>query len=319
MHISNVNIKNFRNFSDFSITFTDGFQTVIGENNIGKSNLYRAIRLVLDKSMSYRERLLDEKDFNGFNNLKADDYILISIDFEGDNLSTFPNLHAIKTSDNSARLTYLYAHISKLRETEEEFERIDIKDFRYNLYGGGNSLKFEDIIELNKVGFKELEGVNLFFITAFRNIYTDLQGSNRSLLSQYCLTRENAEEELDQIQTILSTSSDELNELEFIPKLTEAIKTKSDEIAGNYFSFPISLSFLSNYESDAWNQLNIFFNPKSGENIPLNILGLGQKNILYLSLFLSKLINEQNQHELNVLLIEEPKPIPIVKTKNRAV
>ena len=94
-------------------------------------------------------------------------YILICIDFVGDNLSAFPNLHAIKTSDNSARVTYLYAHNSKLKETDDTYDQIDIKDFRYNLYGGGNSLEFKEVIELNKVGFKELEGINLFFITAF--------------------------------------------------------------------------------------------------------------------------------------------------------
>jgi len=306
MHISRVTIKNFRNFSDFTVSFTNGYQTIIGENNIGKSNLYRAIRLVLDKNMSYKERLLDEKNFYGFNNLKIDDFILISIDFFGEDLSAFPNLHAIKTSDNSARITYLYAHSSKLKETEDTFETIDIKDFRYNFYGGGNSFDFNNIIELNKIGFKELEGINLFFITAFRNIYKDLHGSNKSLLSQYCLSREDTETELNQIQSILSSSSADLNKLGFIPELTETLKTKSNEIAGNYFSFPISLSFLSNYESDSWNQLNLFFNPEEGKNIPINILGLGQKNILYLSLFLSKLINEQNQHELNILLIEEP-------------
>jgi len=274
MHISRVTIKNFRNFSDFTVSFTNGYQTIIGENNIGKSNLYRAIRLVLDKNMSYKERLLDEKNFYGFNNLKIDDFILISIDFFGEDLSAFPNLHAIKTSDNSARITYLYAHSSKLKETEDTFETIDIKDFRYNFYGGGNSFDFNNIIELNKIGFKELEGINLFFITAFRNIYKDLHGSNKSLLSQYCLSREDTETELNQIQSILSSSSADLNKLGFIPELTETLKTKSNEIAGNYFSFPISLSFLSNYESDSWNQLNLFFNPEEGKNIPINILGL---------------------------------------------
>jgi len=306
MHIKSIKIKNFRNFLDFSISFTDGFQTIIGENNIGKSNLYRAIRLVLDKNMSYRDRLLDEKDFHGFSHLQIDNYILISIEFYGKDLSSFPNLHAIKTSDNTARVTYLYAHKSKLKETDEIFETVGIKDFRYNLYGGGKSFDLDKIIELNKITFKELDGINLFFITAFRNIYTDLHGSNKSLLSRYCLSRENAESELNQIQGILSSSSEELNQLDFIPNVSETIKTKSNEIAGNYFSFPIALSFLSNYESDSWNQLNLFFNPEEGKNIPINILGLGQKNILYLSLFLSKLINEQNQHELNVLLIEEP-------------
>ncbi len=306
MHISNIYVKNFRNFSDFSMDLSIGFQTIIGENNIGKSNLYRAIRLVLDKGISYKERILNEKDFHGYPNLNINDHIIISIDFQGDNISSFPNLHAIKTSDNSARVVYLFAHKSRLIETEEEFSRVEIKDFRYNLYGGGNSLKFEDVIELNKITFKELEGINLFFITAFRNIYRDLHGKNDSLLNQYCLSREKAEEEQKQIQEILSSSSDSLNDLDFIPDLSSTIEKKANQIAGEYFSFPISLSFLSNYEADSLNHLNIFFNPYANKNIPISTLGLGQKNILYLSLFLSKLINERSSHELNILLIEEP-------------
>jgi putative ATP-dependent endonuclease of OLD family len=306
MHIQKVFIKNFRNFSEFEINYSEGFQTIIGENNVGKSNLYHAIRLVLDGNMTYNDRLLSEEDFFGFNKIKIDDYVIIGIDFYSDNLSSFPNLHAIKTSDTTARVIYLYAHKSKLKQTEEVFEKVEIKDFRFNLYGGGNSYEFADIIELNKISFKELEGINLFFITAFRNIYRDLHGSNNSLLSQYCSTRENSEDELDKINTILDSSSTQLNELDFIPDITEYIKEKSKEIAGNYFSFPISLSFLSNYQSDSWNKLNIFFNPEEGKNIPLNVLGLGQRNILYLSLFVAKLINEQNSNELNLLLIEEP-------------
>ena len=53
-------------------------------------------------------------------------------------------------------------------------------------------------------------------------------------------------------------------------------------------------------------KLNIFFNPQKAKNIPINILGLGQKNILYLSLFIAKLTNEKNDNELNILLIEKP-------------
>lgn len=48
MNISKVYIKNFRNFEKFTIDFTNGFQTIVGENNIGKSNFYQAIRLILE-------------------------------------------------------------------------------------------------------------------------------------------------------------------------------------------------------------------------------------------------------------------------------
>lgn len=306
MHIQKITIKNFRNFSDFTISFTEGFQTIVGENNIGKSNLYRAIRIVLDKELSYKDRLLNEKDFHCYKTLQVDDWIMISIDFFGDNLSSFPILHSIKTSDKTARVTYLFAHKSKIEETPEVFPKIEIKDFKYNIYGGGDSLDFVEVIKLNKISLKDLDGVNLFYITAFRNINTDLHGSGKSLLSQYCLSRENSENELKEINKILSASTDQLNTLGFIPEFSKGIKEKSTEIAGKYFSFPISLGFLSDFESDSWNQLNLFFCPVTGKKIPIGILGLGQKNILYLTLFLSKLVNTQGKHDLNVLIIEEP-------------
>lgn len=46
MYISKVEIKNYRNYEDFSIELKP-FVTIIGENNIGKSNLLEAIFLVL--------------------------------------------------------------------------------------------------------------------------------------------------------------------------------------------------------------------------------------------------------------------------------
>ena len=66
------------------------------------------------------------------------------------------------------------------------------------------------------------------------------------------------------------------------------------------------MGFISNNDSEVWNQLKLFYNPKSDKNIPLHVLGLGQKNLLYLSLFLSRLINEHDKYEINILLIEEP-------------
>ena len=306
MHIKSIEIKNFRNFSDFRIDFTEGFQTIIGENNIGKSNLYWAIRLVLDKNLSYNSRNLEEKDFHGFVDLEIDTYSSISIEFYGDNLASIPNLHALKTSDNTVRISYLYAHKSKLIETDEDFPKIEIKDFQWRLYGGGDTFLIDDIDKLNQISFRDIEGINLYYISGFRNINSDLSGSSKSLLSEYCKSRSEAEEELDSVKTILSKTSDDLNKLEFIPEISETVKNKNEEIAGSHFTFPVSLGFINNDDNEVWNQLKLFFNPKAGKNISLNVLGLGQKNLLYLSLFLSRLINEQDSNEVNILLIEEP-------------
>ena len=308
MNIKNITIKNFRNFKDFSIDFSEGFQTIIGENNIGKSNLYWAIRLVLDKNLSYNSRNLELKDFHGYiKTLTIDDYVLISVELYSEKLSHFPTFHSFKTSDTTARITYIYAHKCKFNEDDIVPDNIELSDFSWKLFAGGNTFDLTELVEkTSQISFRDLEGINLYYINAFRNINSELQGSTKSLLSKYCQSRQKSEEELESIKSILTTSSEGLNSLPFIPELASTIQEKGTNIAGEYFSFPIAISFLSNYEEDVWSQLNLFYSPETGNNIPIYILGLGQKNILYLSLFIAELENSSKQSEINILLLEEP-------------
>ena len=308
MNIKNITIHNFRNFKDFSIDFSAGFQTIIGENNIGKSNLYWAIRLVLDRELSYNARKLELKDFHDYKKtVTIDDYVLISIEFYSETLASFPTFHAFKTNDTVARITYVYAHKNKFNEDEVVPEKIELSDFNWRLFAGNTTFDLAELVSKSAlITFRDLEGINLYYISAFRNINADLHGSTKSLLSKYCQSREEAEKELESVRTILQQSSTELNKLPFIPNLSETIQKKGIDIAGQYFSFPVTISFLSNYDTDVWSQLNLFFNPDADSNIPIHILGLGQKNILYLSLFIAELENSSKQHEINLLLIEEP-------------
>ncbi|MBT6687986.1 MAG: AAA family ATPase [Bacteroidetes bacterium] len=307
MHLDKITIKNFRNFEDFTINFTKEFQTIIGENNIGKSNLFWAIRLVFDKNLSYNSRRLQEKDIHGFKKIDFNTNILISIELKGENLSSFPNLHTIKSSDKTVRVTYVYAHRTKFASTTKTYEKAEVKDFQWKLFGSGNSTDFNTIIKQNnEISIKELEGINLFFISDFRNINTELFGNSKSMLSLYCQSREDTESELDKVKSILTKSSKKINDLEFIPKIAETIKSKNKEIAGKHFSFPISIGVLTDYDTEIWDQLKLFYNPREGQTLPMYLLGLGQKNLLYLSLFLSRLVNEQDDNEINILLIEEP-------------
>ena len=50
MYIKEIQILNFRNFKEASIPFHEGVNVIIGHNNTGKSNLLRAIGLVLGYS-----------------------------------------------------------------------------------------------------------------------------------------------------------------------------------------------------------------------------------------------------------------------------
>lgn len=63
MRLSRVAINNFRNFADFEIRLAESAAVIVGENNVGKSNLLYALRLVLDPSLPDSARELEDSDF----------------------------------------------------------------------------------------------------------------------------------------------------------------------------------------------------------------------------------------------------------------
>lgn len=82
MHISKLQLVNYRNFKRANIVFKKGINTIIGENGSGKTNLFRAIRLLLDDNMRRSALRLDEKDFHRESTDWRGHWIIISLEFE---------------------------------------------------------------------------------------------------------------------------------------------------------------------------------------------------------------------------------------------
>ncbi|MAA96111.1 MAG: ATP-dependent endonuclease [Rheinheimera sp.] len=82
MHISKLTLINYRNFSNAVLRFSKGVNTIIGENGSGKSNVLRAIRLMLDDNMVRASYKLNESDFyRGLSSWRGH-WIIISVEFE---------------------------------------------------------------------------------------------------------------------------------------------------------------------------------------------------------------------------------------------
>ena len=305
MKIKSVEIHNFRNFEVFKANFTNEFQTLIGENNIGKSNFLWALRLALDINLPFNTRILRISDFHGFPEIDRQSYIAISIVLSSEKLDLLPNLHSIKISDKECRITYFFAHKDRFSDFEEEPNPMLLSDFSWKLLGGGEEFSVEQVPQLSQIQLRDLDGINIYYISGFRNINQDLYGSNRSLLSHYIKSRETHDSERDKVVGVLDTANSDLNNLDFIPDVIEKVVNKNAEISGEYFSFPINIAFGNQNYDDPWGQLEVNWKSENGKSIPSNSLGLGQKNLLYLSLFLSRLANKDNE-EFNILLIEEP-------------
>lgn len=79
LYISQVYIKGFRNFKDSQINFNEK-TLVLGANDIGKSNLIHALRILLDKKLS--EADIEPKDSDYYVHEKVNE-IFIRLKFDG--------------------------------------------------------------------------------------------------------------------------------------------------------------------------------------------------------------------------------------------
>lgn len=82
MHISKLTLINYRNFKNTTLKFQRGVNTIIGENGAGKSNILRAIRLLLDDTMVRAAYRLEESDFSRSLDRWQGHWIIISVEFE---------------------------------------------------------------------------------------------------------------------------------------------------------------------------------------------------------------------------------------------
>lgn len=98
MYISSLAIRNFRNFKQAKFYFQNGINTVIGENGSGKTNLFYALRVLLDDTMPRYVKFYSS-DFNRtLGNKWAGHWIIMSLEFDNLDASEEAQALAVQTS-----------------------------------------------------------------------------------------------------------------------------------------------------------------------------------------------------------------------------
>lgn len=64
MFLKYLQIVNYKNLRSTRFSFVEGVNTVIGENDSGKSNAMTALRILLDDTYYYNTKRLKENDFS---------------------------------------------------------------------------------------------------------------------------------------------------------------------------------------------------------------------------------------------------------------
>ncbi|MCG8483051.1 MAG: AAA family ATPase, partial [Clostridia bacterium] len=82
MHLKYLQIVNYKNLKSAKFDFSKGANTIIGENDSGKSNAMTALRILLDDSYYYSTKRLKESDFADWLDDWKGHWIIISAYFD---------------------------------------------------------------------------------------------------------------------------------------------------------------------------------------------------------------------------------------------
>lgn len=139
MRISRIAVENYANFENVAFA-TDDNLVIVGENKAGKSNLLRAVRLVLDPMLPDRDRQLGLEHFwDGLGDAKLGATVKVVVEFtdfeDNDNLLTVLGGSLVDTDTPVvARLTYLYRPKAALEGTAPQ----TLADYEFLVFGGTN-------------------------------------------------------------------------------------------------------------------------------------------------------------------------------------
>lgn len=299
MKISHIHIENFRNFHTLDIPVGRSV-VILGENQIGKTNLIYALRLVLDPSLPDSARQLRAEDFwDGIARpLTKDVRIRISIDiddFEGDEgqLAILAE-HLIQPEPMVARLTYEFGPIPGLKHAPVKDD-----DFEFLTYGGDR--------QENRIGYDVRKRIPMEVLFALRDAEGDLarwtKSPLRPLIDRAKLDVERSD--LDTLAKGVSRETEKVAELAPFSGLAARINDKLKKMAGTTQAIETALGFSPADPDKLLRALRLLFDGKKRD---ISEASLGTANVLYLalrSLDLDSLVAEGSR-EHTFFCIEEP-------------
>jgi|SRR5690554_742555 len=271
-YISRIQIKNFRNFKEVDVNLNHK-QVVIGENNVGKSNLLRAIQLILDRNLSDVDRELSASDFHDSIEDPIGNGEEIKVTIEIQNYQHNRQLIAqfqdavISTTPPTLRFTYKYF---PLRD-----ENGEILSYQYQIYKGATEDKFFRSEDRNFLNIK--------VIGALRDVERDLSANKRSPLFKLVKQYDIDQEELDEISEAMQDAAEDILELDEIKDIKNIIEDKFKTLAGLQQDNKINLR---PYDIDTERLLYTMQVYMGLKERPVSELSLGLANILYVAMMM---------------------------------
>ncbi|MDD4110768.1 MAG: AAA family ATPase [Clostridia bacterium] len=355
MYITEIEIIDFRNFQSTkiengevkgcNIKFVDGVNVIIGHNNSGKSNLIKALDLVLNFGGSKK---LEIDDFNKNKTIaqliNEPPKVKISVTFSeseneeefSDDLVTASTWLTKLNSPYTAKLTYIFYLPQKEHEDyKKEMQLIasdDIENYwlaikhqflrKYTskIYSGNSEYK-------NVVDSETSKKIDFQFLDAIRDVNRDLFTGRNTLLREvidffidYDIKSNAKLERKEQQKQIAQKRKDFSEEAKkLIKQLQSRMESGKKEMLS--YASDTGASFEKSepdfeghiLDTELYSALKLIVKHETGITIPATHNGLGYNNLIYISLLLAKMQKDasgdylgSNSKTFPILVIEEP-------------
>lgn len=300
MRISRIAVENYANFKHVDFT-TDDSLVIVGENKAGKSNLLRALRLVLDPMLPDRDRQLGFEHFwDGLGDAKLGATVKVIVEFtdfeDNDNLLTVLGGSLVSTDTPVvARLTYLYRPKAALEGAAPQ----TLADYEFLVFGGTN----EDNV-FTAAGRRELPMDYLF---ALRDAESDLLNWRRSPLRPIIeeLTASLDETTREELQQLVSNAQSTLAQRPEVSTAAGKVYDRLVEMVGAEHAVSLTLGATPTNVDVLLRGLRLLID---GGARGIGDASLGTANLLFLTLKGLELERavEAGERSHTFLAIEEP-------------
>ena len=288
MQIEWIKLKGFRNFKSAQINFREK-SLIIGANDVGKTNLLYAIRLLLDRTLSEADIEPLETDFHIQLDGKQDSFLSITI----------------KLSDiiEDAVLSKLKGKVNDDGETFLKY-KASVEKLDYKLFMGFTEKKFEEIDSRSY-----LKHIHFRYIQSTRNLVQFIRSEKRQLIKLSKEDRSDAKTNSDKaqeekIQADLSTVNENIGKLSYVADATKTVNEELKKISYHHSDYSVNLEAKSVNFSTFIDQLSL--GASTGDR-SIGLGGDGRNNQILVALWKAK---SEREHDLEceavIYCVEEP-------------
>jgi putative ATP-dependent endonuclease of OLD family len=303
LRIARLTVENFRNLPAIDVALAPG-TVIVGGNRSGKSNLLFAVRLVLDPTLSPRDRRLESGDFSdtlnpgtdGWDPMREGQRIEISVELT--DIEQEPAVLAalgdalIEGDPMRAKLTYRFA-------PEDDRDEGTNPRYDWTIVGGE---------EDNEVRWDVRRFLAHVHLPALRDAETELAGWRRSPLRPLLEAVAEATDPADlaKVSATIREANREVGALRQVKELANRIGERTAALVGEHQALETSLDVAPVDPTRLIRALQLLVDGDAQR--PLSAASLGALNVLYLALLDlgldARLVADEIAHV--VLTIEEP-------------